>query len=171
MKTDKLTKAVRKSPTFKVTALLPDSLRPYLDEVQSIIARRAFELFETGGCRHGHDHEHWFDAEKELLSPAPSYLTESGDALNLRITIEGFKKTEFKVSVESRRVVLVGKRQRSASAKKRSAISHPELILSVVNLPVEISPKKTVIQFRTGMLTFELPRSKGNSSSARTQAA
>jgi len=170
MKTDEAPKAVRKSPTFKLTASPPDSLRPYLEEVQTAIARRAYELFEAGGRRHGHDREHWFRAETELLAPVHSHLTESGDALNLRLTIDGFKKTEIKIGVESRRVVLVGKRQVSSSAKK-NGIPYPELILSVIDLPLDISPKKTVIQFRTGMLTFELPRSKKTSTSAGTHAA
>jgi hypothetical protein len=30
------------------------------------IARRAYELFETRGCEHGHDWEDWFRAESEL---------------------------------------------------------------------------------------------------------
>ena len=170
MKTDEPPKAVRKSPTFKVTASPTESLRPYLDEVQAAIARRAYEVFEAAGCQHGFDREHWFRAETELLAPVSAHLTESGDALSLRLTIEGFKKTEFKISVESRRVVLVGKRLLSASAKKQSAIPHPELILSVVNLPVEISPKKTVLQLRDGMLTCELPKSKGRPTTG-TQAA
>jgi len=30
------------------------------------IAHRAYELFETRGCEHGHDWEDWFRAELEL---------------------------------------------------------------------------------------------------------
>lgn len=30
------------------------------------IARHAFELFETRGCKHGHDWEDWFRAESQL---------------------------------------------------------------------------------------------------------
>ena len=31
-----------------------------------LIARRAYELFETRGCEHGHDWEDWLRAESEL---------------------------------------------------------------------------------------------------------
>ncbi len=34
------------------------------------VARRAFELFCEQGCRHGHDLEHWFQAEGELHKQA-----------------------------------------------------------------------------------------------------
>jgi len=30
------------------------------------IARRAYELFITGGAEHGHDVEHWLEAERDL---------------------------------------------------------------------------------------------------------
>jgi len=34
--------------------------------VHIAIERRAYELFETRGCEHGHDWEDWFRAESEL---------------------------------------------------------------------------------------------------------
>jgi len=34
------------------------------------IEKRAFELWEAGGRRHGNDLEHWFQAQRELLSQA-----------------------------------------------------------------------------------------------------
>jgi len=171
MEAGKTPNAVRRSPTYKVTASSPEVLQSYAEEVRAAIARRAYELFEASGCQHGHDRENWFRAETELLADVPSYLTESGDALNLRLTIEGFRKSEIKVCVEPRRIVLVGKRRVPASLKKRSRSSYPELILSVVDLPLDISPKKAVIQFRPSMLTFELPKSKEASGSTGTQAA
>jgi len=164
-------KVSRRSPTPKVTAVSPHTLQPHVEEVRAAIARRAYELFEAGGWQHGHDREHWFRAETELLANAPAHLTESGDALNLGVTIEGFKKSEIKTSIEPRRIVVVGKRRVGAPAKKRTGIAYPELILSVIDLPVDISPKKAVIQFRTGMLTFELPKSKDAPVSTGTQAA
>jgi Protein of unknown function (DUF2934) len=34
---------------------------------EEIIRKRAYELFELHGCEHGHDVEHWLDAEGEVL--------------------------------------------------------------------------------------------------------
>jgi hypothetical protein len=31
------------------------------------IQQRAYELFEEGGAQHGHDLEHWLQAESEIL--------------------------------------------------------------------------------------------------------
>jgi hypothetical protein len=37
-----------------------------MQQAHPAIARRAYELFETRGCEHGHDWEDWFRAESEL---------------------------------------------------------------------------------------------------------
>lgn len=37
-----------------------------MQQAHLAIARRAYELFETRGCEHGHDWEDWFRAESEL---------------------------------------------------------------------------------------------------------
>jgi len=41
---------------------------PGVDDLQSFIAHRAYELYEHEGCCHGHDHDHWLQAEQEILS-------------------------------------------------------------------------------------------------------
>lgn len=35
------------------------------------VARRAYALWETHGCQHGHDKDHWAQAERELAGSAP----------------------------------------------------------------------------------------------------
>ena len=38
-----------------------------IDDFQACIALRAYELFEQEGCCHGHDLDHWLQAEREVL--------------------------------------------------------------------------------------------------------
>lgn len=38
-----------------------------VDDLQACIAQRAYELYEHGGCCHGHDLDHWLTAEREIL--------------------------------------------------------------------------------------------------------
>ncbi len=46
----------------------------HLSEVDSAstvnkrIEQRAYELYELGGCEHGHDVEHWLEAEREIAA-------------------------------------------------------------------------------------------------------
>lgn len=37
------------------------------EAIQEEIRRFAFELFCEGGCEHGHDVEHWVEAERRVL--------------------------------------------------------------------------------------------------------
>ena len=35
-------------------------------QVMTRIQQRAYRLFEAGGCQHGHDLEHWLEAERQI---------------------------------------------------------------------------------------------------------
>lgn len=39
---------------------------------EEIIRKKAYELFETRGCQHGHDVEDWLAAEAEVMGKKPS---------------------------------------------------------------------------------------------------
>ncbi|MEC4674462.1 MAG: DUF2934 domain-containing protein [Nitrospirota bacterium] len=43
---------------------------PVVDDLQACIAHRAFEFYEQEGYCHGHDLDHWLQAEQEILSSA-----------------------------------------------------------------------------------------------------
>lgn len=42
------------------------------DDLQEKIARRAYHLYEEGGCVNGNDMAHWLKAEREILKKRPS---------------------------------------------------------------------------------------------------
>jgi DUF2934 family protein len=44
---------------------------PEVDDRQACIAHRAYELYEQEGCCHGHDFDHWLQAEQEVLGVEP----------------------------------------------------------------------------------------------------
>ncbi len=49
----------------------PDVHLPQVDSASSVnkrIEQRAYELYELGGCEHGHDVEHWLKAELEIAA-------------------------------------------------------------------------------------------------------
>ena len=75
----------------------------------NLIARRAFEIFESRGRAHGNDREDWFLAESELLTPVKVHLSESGEQLTARAEVPGFNSQEIKVSVEPHRLSISGK--------------------------------------------------------------
>jgi DUF2934 family protein len=66
------------TPVQWVTA---DILLNRKTEIDVMIARRAFELFEGRGGGHGHDVDDWITAELELLRPYRHDLKESAWAV------------------------------------------------------------------------------------------
>ena len=42
------------------------------DDLQKKIARRAYQLYEEGGCVNGNDMDNWLKAEREILKQRPS---------------------------------------------------------------------------------------------------
>ena len=44
-------------------------------ELQALISRRAYELYQERGCEDGHECEDWLRAERELLSELENLVT------------------------------------------------------------------------------------------------
>jgi HSP20 family protein len=149
-------------PTALLSARNPAELCWEAQQVQLAIARRAYELFESRGWEHGHDWEDWFRAESELLRPVSVSLSESEDRISLRANVFGFNEHEIRVSVEPRRILILGKKKETAKEPARGKIEHidwsPDQILQVVNLEREIEPEGAVVELQTGVLKFELPK-------------
>jgi HSP20 family protein len=131
-------------------------------QVQFAIARRAYELFEGRGCEHGHDWEDWFRAESELLRPVSVSMSESEDRISVRANVFGFDENELRVSVEPRRITILGEKKETATETEGGKIEYidwsPDQILQVVNLEREIDPEDAVVELQTGVLKFELPK-------------
>ena len=56
----------RKSKAANIGSGKPDNRAPVIEDRHERIRRRAYELWEQGGCQHGMDTEHWLQAEKEI---------------------------------------------------------------------------------------------------------
>ena len=91
-------------PATLLSRCNPDDLRWEMQEVQLAIARRAYELFETRSCEHGHNWEDWFRAESELLRPVSVTMSESEYRISVRANVLGFEENELKVSIAPRRI-------------------------------------------------------------------
>lgn len=133
-----------------------------LQEVELAVARRAYELFETRGFEHGHDWEDWFRAESELLRPVSIAISESDDWISVRANVFGFDEKELKVGVEPRRITILGKKLASVTETEGGKIEYidwsPDLLMKFIDLATDVLPEKTVVEFQSGLLNFELPK-------------
>ena len=139
-----------------------DALRRQMQQVQLAITRRAYELFETRGREHGHDWEDWFRAQSELVRPVSVTLLESEDRISVRVNVLGFKENELKVSVEPRRLTILGEKAVSAMQAEGGTIEplagHSDQILQVIDLATDVTAENAVVELEAGLLKFELPK-------------
>jgi HSP20 family molecular chaperone IbpA len=132
----------------------------YIQSLFDPVARRAYEIFESRGCAHGHDWNDWYQAESELLQPVNVELSDSGDALLAIADVAGYRPEDLRVSVESRFLRICG---RSASEKKPLLKSEEELrrlegFFVSFDLPACIDTSQVSANIAQDLLEVRLPK-------------
>jgi HSP20 family molecular chaperone IbpA len=167
----------RQEATTPVKLVTADILLNRQSELQSMIAHRAYELFESRGGSHGHDVDDWIEAEIELLHPYRHDLKESAKAVVFNAELpSSFTADQLKISVEPRRLTISGERvldvisggDEPAHAEKRT-----ERIFQLEDLPVDVDPSRTTAKLKGGeMLEIVMPKvSAGSKLRVKAEAA
>jgi HSP20 family protein len=135
---------------------------PFFDlaqEINNLIARRAYELYQYRGFAHGHDGEDWLHAVSEILLNVPADITETETQLTIRADVPGFSEKDLEVRVAPRSVCITGKRQEvSEQAEEHSIYSErrSNRIFRVLNLPSEVDPDNVDATVSDGILEVKL---------------
>ena len=87
-----------------------------------MIARRAFDIFESRGRSPGHELEDWFSAESELLCPVSVSVAESDGDYIVRAEVPGFGVKDIAVIVEPLCLAISGKRATNEDEENRKMI-------------------------------------------------
>jgi len=157
------TAAIEMAPQSSPKLVAPKTLFERITQIHNEIERRAFEIFKDDGGLWGHDLDHWFKAERELLHPASVNIAESENSLNVQVEVPGFTANELEVSVEGRRLVISGKRETSKEEKEKGKPIYKEQcsdqLLRVFGLPVEVDAGKATAKLKNGILELEIPKS------------
>ena len=153
----------QKQPELSAVLLIrhnPEDLRERVQQVELAIARRAFELYEARGCEHGHDWEDWFRAKSELLRPVSVTISESEDQVSVRANVLGFEANELEVSIEPRRVTILGEKVPSATNTEggQPSVWYPNQILQVIDLATDVAANSAVVEWQGGLLKIEVPK-------------
>jgi len=148
------------SPATLLRPCAPEDLQWDMQQIQLAVARRAFELFEMRNREHGHDWEDWFQAESELLRPVSTAISETAEHYSIRANVLGLSERELKVSIEPKRIAIVGSKELNAEAETKGppADFYPDQILHLIPLSSEVDPEGAVIELQSGVLRFELPK-------------
>ena len=95
-----------------------DPFSELAQEINDLIAHRAYKLFESSGSMHGHAPEDWLRAESEILLDVPVDVTETEAELIVRVDVPGFGEKDLDVRVAPRSLCITGKRQESSDQQE-----------------------------------------------------
>jgi hypothetical protein len=122
--------------------------------IQSTVTKRAYQIFEKRGHKHGFDLEDWISAEKELF-----YDDFDGNTSAFRFLLEYPRVPEVTtiLSLTTRSLVVF----RSPAPVVGKASTNPE-VSSVHVLPEEIDPAQADVKAVDGLLHVYLPKKNNN---------
>jgi len=123
---------------------------PHKQIIQSTVAKRAYQIFEKRGRKHGFDLEDWMSAEKELLRD-----DFDGNTSEFHILLECPRDPEVTtiVSLTTRSLVVFRSHTRLVS----KAENRPD-VLSVHVLQEEIDPTQADVKAVDELLHLFLPK-------------
>lgn len=141
-------------PVLVVAANILDSM----NETDAMTAQRAYEIYQSRGCRLGSEREDWFTAEKELLPPLAVGRHVTDTALRLTAQVPGFAAKDLDVEVGQRRAVICG--IHSVSSQLANDGRRDKRIMRVVELPFEVDPAFSAATLQSGELRVVFPHSR-----------
>jgi HSP20 family protein len=130
-------------------------------QMHELIARRAFEIFESNGGSPGHDLEDWFRAESELLRPVPLNVIELNGEYVVRAEVPGFGGRDIKISVQPRCLAVSGKLQTNEQGENGRLIRSAwcaNQILRTLDLPSDVDTSTVSASVQDGILTVHLTK-------------
>jgi HSP20 family protein len=144
----------------EILTLVPDD--PLIElgrEINDLIARRAYELYESGGSAHGHDRENWLRAKSEILLNAPVDIRETETAVTIRVDVPGFSENDLEVRIAPPRLCITGQRPEASEQQEGKTVyteRRSGRIFRVLDLPSQIDPDLTEATLSDGILEITL---------------
>jgi HSP20 family molecular chaperone IbpA len=168
--------AQQREAVIPVKFVTADILLSRQNEIQVMIARRAYELFKSRGYVHGRDIEDWLRAESQLLYSCRHDLKESSEAVTLRAQVPGsFTAEQLKISVEPRRLIVSGERELDVTCGGKEP-AHTEKrtqrIFRLEELPVDVDPSRAKATLTGDTVEIVMPKvAAANKPRGKSQAA
>jgi HSP20 family protein len=140
-----------------------EEISKQISQIYDVIARRAFDIFESRGRSPGHELEDWFRAESELLRPVPVNVAESDGEYIVRAEVPGFGGKDIEVIVEPLYLAISGKRETKEDKQNGKMIcseSRADRIFRVLDLPSVVDTSKVSTTLKDGILIVDLPKAQ-----------
>jgi HSP20 family molecular chaperone IbpA len=125
-----------------------------MNETTSLIAQRAFEIYESRGGSHGSDQDDWFMAEGELVLKLPIEYDVTEIAVQLKTQVPGFEAKDLEVEVGHQRAVIFGIHIDS----NQTAAGKGKKMIGVAELPFDVDPQSARATLQSGTLEIVMSR-------------
>jgi HSP20 family molecular chaperone IbpA len=145
-----------KSAMEKFVRVVEADVFDRMNETTSLIAQRAFEIYESRGGGHGSDQDDWFMAEGELLPKLPIEYNVTEGAVQLTIQVPGFTAKDLEVEVGHQRAVIFG--IHVDSNQTAAGNGKGKKMIGVADLPFDVDPQSARATLQSGTLEIVLPR-------------
>ena len=139
-----------------------------MNETNSLIAQRAFEIYESRGGGHGSDQDDWFRAEQEILPDLEIDYDVTDGAVRFTAHPIRFGVTDLAVIIGHRRAVIFGIHP---SPNRAGYESSDKRIMRILELPFEVDPVSARAILQNETLLAVLPRLMADDSSQFSMAA
>jgi HSP20 family molecular chaperone IbpA len=127
-----------------------------MNETTSLIAQRAFEIYEARGGSHGSDQDDWFMAEGELVPKLPIEYDVTESAVQLTMQVPGFEAKDLEVEVGHQRAIIFG--IHIDSNQTDAGNCKGKKMICVADLPFDVDPQSARATLQSGTLEIVLPR-------------
>ena len=139
---------------IRVTAVNSAEQNRRIDEV---IARRAYEIFESRGGSGWHELEDWRQAETDVRSTLCFGRTSSDDSLVVGCDVAGFKEGSVEIWVAPRQMTICGRPLRHKEQVSSSAHVYQGTVFRMIALPIEIEPSRATLHLKRRFMEIHLP--------------
>jgi HSP20 family protein len=128
---------------------------PFFDltqEINGLIAARAYEYHAQREFAHGHDADDWLRAESEILLYVPAEISETETELIVCAAVPGFDEKDLEVRVAPHSVCITGERREGLQQTE----NEPNRVFLVLDLPSEIDTANVGATLDGGVLEIKL---------------
>lgn len=149
-----------KGKTINVMPVSPEEFSQYKMQIFDLVARRAHELFESRGRRHGHDWEDWYKAELEILRSVHVELSDAGNAIVAVAAVTGYHPEQLRISAEPDRLWICGLSpvgDASSDGPDAKSIGRGPFLRSI-GLSANINTSKVSTEIRNDVLEVRMPK-------------
>lgn len=141
-----------------------------IDELFGKIRQEAFEIFQKNGSVHGHDVDHWLEAERVFLCCPAVELIEKDKEFQISLAVSGFDTEDIRVIALPDAIIVMG-RVRSPGEREQEATriseTNEKQLFRRVELPEIIDVNSVSTRISPGLLEVVAKKAVASNKTAR----